>query len=62
MAHRIRFYETGTPAVLRYEETEVGEPGHNQVRLRQEAVGVNFVDTMFRDGTIAVPAPPSSAR
>ncbi len=57
MAHRVRFYETGTPAVLRYEEMEVGEPGDNQVRLRQEAVGVNFVDTMFRDGTITVPTP-----
>jgi NADPH2:quinone reductase len=49
MAHRIR--------VLQYEEVQVGEPGARQVRLRQEAIGVNFVDTMFRDGTIQVPLP-----
>jgi NADPH2:quinone reductase len=57
MAHRIRFYEHGDPSVLRYEEAPVGEPGAHQVRLRQDAIGVNFVDTMFRDGTIRVPLP-----
>jgi NADPH2:quinone reductase len=57
MAHRVRLYETGTPSVLRYEETQIGDPGPTQVRLRQEAIGVNFVDTMFRDGTIDVPRP-----
>jgi NADPH2:quinone reductase len=57
MAHRVRFHETGAPSVLRYEETSIGEPGNGQVRLRQEAIGVNFVDTLFRDGKIAVPVP-----
>jgi NADPH2:quinone reductase len=57
MAHRIRFHQRGGPSVLQYEEFQVGEPGARQVRLRQDAVGVNFVDTMFRDGTIEVPLP-----
>ncbi|WP_315836172.1 quinone oxidoreductase [Bradyrhizobium prioriisuperbiae] len=57
MAHRVRIYEQGAPSVLRYEETSVGEPGPQQVRLKQEAVGVNFVDTMFRDGKINVSLP-----
>lgn len=57
MAHRIRIYETGDPSVLKYEDADVGEPGAGQVRLKQEAIGVNFVDTMFRDGTFAVPLP-----
>jgi AraC-like DNA-binding protein len=35
--------------VLEYEEVSVGEPGAGQGGLNQDAVGVNFVDTMFRD-------------
>ena len=57
MAHRIRIYKQGAPSVLQYEEADLDAPGSGQVRLRQEAVGVNFVDTMFRDGKITVPLP-----
>jgi NADPH2:quinone reductase len=57
MSHRIRIYERGAPGVLQYEEVEVGEPGPGQVRIKQDAAGVNFVDTMFRDGTFEVPLP-----
>jgi NADPH2:quinone reductase len=57
MAHRIRFHQHGGPSVLQYEEVQIEAPGPGQVRLRQEAIGVNFVDTMFRDGTIGVPLP-----
>jgi NADPH2:quinone reductase len=57
MAHRVRIYEYGSPSVLRSEEVEVSDPGPSQIRIRQEASGVNFVDTMFRDGTIKVPLP-----
>jgi len=57
MAQHIRISKTGAPSVLQYESVEVGEPSAGQVRLRQEAVGVNFVDTMFRDGTFPVPLP-----
>jgi NADPH:quinone reductase-like Zn-dependent oxidoreductase len=57
MAKAVRFYQTGGPEVLRYEEVEVGEPGPGQVRLRQVAVGLNFADTYFRNGTYPVPLP-----
>ncbi|WP_338524877.1 quinone oxidoreductase [Pseudomonas batumici] len=57
MAQHIRISKTGAPSVLQHENVEVGEPGAGQVRLKQEAVGVNFVDTMFRDGTFPVPLP-----
>jgi len=50
MAKAVRFYETGGPEVLRYENVEVGEPGPGQVRLRHEAVGLNFADIYFRTG------------
>ena len=57
MAKAVRFYQTGAPEVLRYEDVEVGEPGPGQVRLRHVAVGLNFADTYFRNGTYPVPLP-----
>ncbi|MFW1645952.1 quinone oxidoreductase family protein [Acinetobacter guillouiae] len=53
----IRFYETGTPDVLQYEDIDVGEPVAGQVRLRHVAVGLNYADTYFRDGTYKIPLP-----
>ncbi|MFF0636428.1 quinone oxidoreductase family protein [Nocardia sp. NPDC004151] len=50
MAQAVRFYETGGPEVLRWEEVEVGTPGPGEVRIRHEAVGLNFADTYFRSG------------
>ncbi|MGX7730804.1 quinone oxidoreductase family protein [Rhodococcus sp. 2H158] len=50
MAKVVRFYETGGPEVLRWENAEVGEPGPGEVRIRHGAVGLNFADTYFRTG------------
>ena len=57
MAHAIRMHETGGPEVLRWEEVSVGNPGPGQVRVRHEAVGLNFADTYFRTGLYPVPLP-----
>lgn len=50
MAQAVRFYETGGPEVLHWEEVAVGEPGPGEVRIRHGAVGLNFADTYFRSG------------
>ena len=50
MPHAIRVHETGGPEVLDWEEVEVGEPGEGQVRIRQEAAGLNFIDVYHRTG------------
>ncbi|MDK3023749.1 quinone oxidoreductase [Cupriavidus taiwanensis] len=57
MANVVRMYETGGPEVLRYEQMEVGDPGPGQVRIRHVAVGLNYADTYFRNGTYPVPLP-----
>jgi NADPH2:quinone reductase len=57
MAKAVRFYRIGGPEVLTYESVSVGEPGPGEVRLRHEAVGLNFADTYFRNGTYPVPLP-----
>ena len=57
MAKAIRFHETGGPDVLRLEEVAVGDPGPGEVRIRHEAVGLNFADTYFRTGLYPAPLP-----
>jgi NADPH:quinone reductase len=57
MMKTVRFHEYGGPSVLKFEEGSIGDPGANEVRLVQEAIGLNFVDTMLRDGTFRVPLP-----
>ena len=50
MSHAIRIHKPGGPEVLKWEEVEVGDPGPGQVRLRQEAAGLNFIDVYHRTG------------
>ena len=57
MATVVKFYQTGGPEVLQMEQVAVGQPGPGQVRLRHEAVGLNFADTYFRNGTYPIPMP-----
>lgn len=57
MAKVVKFYETGGPDVLRFEDVSVGDPGPGEVRVRHVAVGLNFADTYFRGGTYQVPLP-----
>ena len=57
MPHAIRVHQTGGPEVLQWEEVEVGEPGPGQVRLREEAAGLNFIDVYHRTGLYPQPMP-----
>ena len=57
MPHAIRVHEIGGPEVLKWEEVEVGDPGPGEIRLRQEAAGVNFIDVYHRTGLYPQPLP-----
>jgi NADPH2:quinone reductase len=50
-------HRTGGPEVLRLEEIEVKDPGPGEARIRQTAVGVNFVDIYHRTGLYPVTVP-----
>ena len=50
MIHAIRMHETGGPEVLRWEEASLHEPAAGEVRVRHEAVGLNFIDVYHRTG------------
>ncbi|BCZ84750.1 quinone oxidoreductase [Paraburkholderia terrae] len=57
MPYAIRIHETGGPEKLVWDEISVGDPGPGQVRLRQTAVGVNFIDIYYRTGLYDLPPP-----
>jgi len=55
MVAAVRVHKVGGPEVLTYEEIELAAPGQGQVRVRQHASGVNFIDTYFRMGMYSSP-------
>lgn len=57
MAQVVRIHEHGGPEVLKVEDVDVGEPGPGQVKLRQRAIGVNYIDTYQRSGLYKMPLP-----
>jgi NADPH2:quinone reductase len=57
MVHAIRIHQNGGPEVMKWDSVEVGEPGPGQIRLKQHAVGVNYIDTYHRSGLYKMPLP-----
>jgi NADPH2:quinone reductase len=55
MVAAVRVHKHGGPEVLTFEDIEVPAPGQGQIRMKQHACGVNFIDTYFRMG--AYPSP-----
>ena len=50
MVKAIRISRSGGPEVMDYVDVEVGEPGAGEVRIRQAAIGLNYIDVYFRTG------------
>ncbi|CAN6569188.1 unnamed protein product [Malus baccata var. baccata] len=48
MVKAIRVHELGGPQVLKWEDVEIGEPKEGEVRVKNKAIGVNFIDVYFR--------------
>ena len=57
MSKAIRFHAVGGPDVLVYEDVQVGDPGPGQARVRNTAIGLNFIDTYHRSGLYPLPLP-----
>ena len=58
MVKAIQVKEYGGPDVLSYTDVDVGPPGPGEVRVRHNAIGVNFIDTYFRTGQYQAAALP----
>lgn len=50
MTHALRLHAHGGPEVLQWERLELPPPGPGEVRLRQTAIGLNFIDVYVRSG------------
>ena len=59
MSQRIQFSQHGGPEVLEQVDVPVAAPGVGEVRVRNHAIGLNFIDTYFRSGLYAPPSLPS---
>lgn len=57
MPHAIRIHQNGGPEQLKWEEVAVGDPGPGEVRVRNTAVGLNYIDTYHRSGLYPLPMP-----
>lgn len=53
----IRFNQTGGPDVLHLAEIDTSQPGAHEIRVRNVASGVNFIDTYHRTGLYKMPLP-----
>lgn len=58
-ALRVVFRSHGSPTVLEHEFLSVQPLEFGQVRIRNQAIGVNYIDTYFRSGLYTPPAMPS---
>lgn len=57
MTHALRVHEVGGPDALRWEEIELPAPGAGEVLVRNQAIGLNFLDVYYRAGRYPVPTP-----
>lgn len=55
--HGIRVATPGGPDAMRYVEIDVPPPGEGEVRVRLEAIGVNYIDVYHRTGLYQLPLP-----
>ena len=58
MVKVVRVHATGGPEVLKIEDIDLPAPGEGEVRVRNHAIGVNFIDVYFRSGLYPVPQLP----
>ena len=57
MALTVQIDQPGGPEVMKLVDLPVGEPGPGQVRIRHEAIGLNFIDVYQRTGLYKLPMP-----
>jgi NADPH:quinone reductase-like Zn-dependent oxidoreductase len=57
MAKVICIRKNGDPSVLQVETVDVGAPEPGEVRLKQEFIGINYVETMIREVIYPQPVP-----
>ena len=59
--YAVRIHTPGDVTALRYESVPMPEPGPKELRIRHEAIGLNYIDIYHRDGTYPLPEYPAIA-
>lgn len=57
MARAARIEKQGGPDVIQWVDLDLPPPGPGEVRMRNTAIGLNFIDTYHRGGVYPVPLP-----
>src|SRR5437868_8120481 len=55
MVAAVRVHKPGGPEALTYEDVQIAAPGQGQIKIKQHACGVNFIDAYFRMGMYPSP-------
>ena len=55
MVAAVRVHKHGGPEALVFEDVQIAAPGQGQVKIKQHACGVNFIDCYFRMGMYPSP-------
>jgi NADPH2:quinone reductase len=58
MIQAIRIHAPGGPEVMKWEEVPRPEPSQGEALIKQEAVGLNYIDVYFRSGLYKAPTIP----
>ncbi|KAK8944362.1 hypothetical protein KSP39_PZI008363 [Platanthera zijinensis] len=57
MVKAVIIRELGGPEVLKWEDVEIGEPKEGEIRVKNKAIGVNFIDVYYRKGVYKTDLP-----
>jgi NADPH2:quinone reductase len=58
MTKAIRIHSPGGPEVMKWEDVPTPDPGPGEALIKQEAVGLNYIDVYFRTGQYKAPSMP----
>jgi NADPH2:quinone reductase len=58
MTKAILVYQPGAADAMKWEDIDVGEPGEGEIRIKHNAVGLNYIDVYFRSGEYPAPTSP----
>ena len=58
MTKAIRIHSPGGPEAMKWDDVPTPEPGPNEALIKQEAIGLNYIDVYFRTGLYKAPSLP----
>ena len=57
MPKSIVIKKNGGPEVLELHDTDIGSPGPEEIKIKNTAIGLNYIDTYHRSGLYSLPLP-----